>query len=709
MSTQKDHLLHLKYRSDIDGLRAIAVLSVLAFHAFPEFLPGGFIGVDVFFVISGYLISTIIFENIEQQRFSFKEFYVRRINRIFPALLLVLLASYVFGWLNLLADDFAQLGKHIAGGAGFVSNLILWNESGYFDKAAEVKPLLHLWSLGIEEQFYFFWPIFIYWMSRWPKRVLPAIVIVAGLSFALNIAFISSYPIATFYSPITRFWELLLGSLLAYWTLYSPAARQVPMSQRNAASSIGFGLIIFAVLILNPKSLFPGWWALLPTVGSVLMIAAGPAAWCNRIILSFRPMVWVGLISFPLYLWHWPLLALARVQEGDTLLISHRVFLVAISIVLSWLTYRFVERPIRFGVRYRTQKNVALIILMILVGYLGFNCFDRKGIEFRHKFFLKEISSYTFDKVAEQRQRTCFLMDKGDDVTNFSKVCIHDDRPFKLILWGDSHGGSIYPGFSELEKENDQVSVTQFTAAGCGGLLPTEEQGSFCRDANTLALMEILRLRPNLVVIYKAWHPWYFSLLEKTLKKFKQENIPVLVIGPTPRWTDDLPRVVYRYWRKHKELPPAYSMNGVAQDLRLMKIDALPELRKEFKAQNIAFPMQLEQVNRSKGIQESEKAFRELNQAKFGPYFSAGAQICNEDGCFVPMKVMDEDLKRLVITNSGTYYSAYDLFCNDQGCLNRVPGAEHALTTLDEDHITPAAARYLIQGLRNTILNPYIK
>lgn len=711
MSTQDHHLLHPKYRPDIDGLRAIAVLSVLVFHAFPEWVSGGFVGVDVFFVISGYLISTIIFENIAQQRFSFKEFYVRRINRIFPALFLVLLAAYAFGWFNLLADDFAQLGKHIAGGAGFISNLMLWNESGYFDKAAEVKPLLHLWSLGIEEQFYIFWPIFIYWMSRWPKRVLLAIAIVAGLSFVLNVAFISSHPVATFYSPLSRFWELLLGSLLAYWTLYSSSERQVPAAYKNIASVVGLGLIIFAVLILNQKSLFPGWWALLPTVGAVLIIAAGPTAWCNRIILSFRPMVWVGLISFPLYLWHWPLLALARIQEGDTVPIADRAILVALSIVLSWLTYRFVERPIRFNAKYRTQKNVALVFLMILVGYLGFNCFDRKGIEFRHKFFIKQISSYTFDKVAEQRQRTCFLMDKGDDLTHFSRSCIHDDRSFKLVLWGDSHGGSIYPGFSELERENDQVSVTQFTAAGCGGLIPSEEQGPFCRDANTLALKEILRLKPNLVVIYKAWHPHYFSLVQPTIEKLKSANIDVLVIGPTPRWTDDLPRAIYRYWRKHKELPPAYGYEGVAQNLLVMKTDNLSELQKDFKSQNMPFPVQLEQANRRKGLQESKQALQELNQVKFGPYYSAGAQICSEDGCFIPMKVMDADLKKLVIASGGTYYSAYDRFCNEEGCLNRIPGADNALTTLDQDHITPAAARYLVQGLGQSeqTKNPHLR
>lgn len=705
MSSSSDPLLHPKYRPDIDGLRAIAVLSVLMFHAFPEWLSGGFVGVDVFFVISGYLISTIIFENLDQKRFSFKEFYVRRINRIFPALFLVLIAGYVFGWLNLLADDFAQLGKHIAGGAGFVSNLILWNESGYFDKAAEVKPLLHLWSLGIEEQFYIFWPLFVYWIYRWPKKVLLAIVLLAGASFILNVATINSYPVATFYSPLTRFWELLIGSLLAYWTLYSSSVIRVTNTQKNIASVVGLALIIFAALVLNPKSLFPGWWALLPTIGAALMIAAGPNAWCNRHIMSLRVIVWVGLISFPLYLWHWPLLALARIQEGEILAFTDRVILMGIAIILSWATYQFVEKPIRFNVKYRTQKNAALVILMILIGYLGYNCFDRKGIEFRHKFLIKQISSYTFDKVAEQRQRTCFLMDKGDDLTNFSKVCIHDDRPFKLVLWGDSHGGSIYPGFSELEKQNDQVAVTQFTAAGCGGLLPTQEQGPFCRDANALALKEILRMKPNLVVIYKAWHPLYYQLTATTLQKLQQENIPVLVIGPTPRWADDLPRIVYRYWRKHKELPPVYSFDGVAQILRLMKTDNLPGLRKEFERQNMAFPRALEQDNLAAGIKQSEKVFQELSQAIFGTYFSASAQTCNEVGCFIPMKVMDVDLKKLVIANGGTYYSAYDRFCNDQGCLNRVPGTDNALTTLDEDHITPAAAKYLVQGLKQQYLD----
>jgi len=640
VSTPQSDLSQPKYRADIDGLRAIAVLLVLIFHAFPEWISGGFMGVDVFFIISGYLISTIIFENIEQKQFSFLQFYSRRINRIFPALFIVLIFSYGFGWLNLLADDFAQLGKHIAGGAGFVSNLVLWNESGYFDKAAELKPLLHLWSLGIEEQFYFIWPLFIWWIARWPKKVLPGIVSIALLSFALNVFDIGANPVATFYSPLTRFWELLIGALLAYLTVYRlPALQAAQAKYQHYLSALGLALILLGSFILNQKSAFPGWWALMPTVGAALVIGAGTNAWCNQKILSNKILVWFGLISFPLYLWHWPVLAFARLQEGETPSLMIRVGLVLASIGLAWLTYQFIERPIRFNASYRTHKNIALIFLMVLVGYLGYNCFDRKGIAFRHKFFMKEISGYTFDKVVEQRQRTCFLMDIGDDVNNFSTQCIHQDRPYKLVLWGDSHGGSIYPGFSALEKENPKIAVTQFTAAGCGGLIPTDEQGSFCKRANEVALKEILKLKPNLVVIYKAWHPSYFAQIAPTVEILKKEKIQVLIVGPTPRWKDDLPKVVYRYWKEHKELPPAYFGESLESDIQKM----------------------------------------------------------------------DVDLRKVANQNHVLYYSAYDRLCNADGCLTRVPDTDNALVTLDEDHITPAAGRYIVKGLNQDILIKLVK
>ena len=238
MTSLQSYLSHPKYRPDIDGLRAIAVLSVVAFHAFPNWIRGGFIGVDVFFVISGYLISTIIFENLDSGTFSFAEFYARRVKRIFPALLLVLTASYAFGWFALFADEYKQLGKHIAAGAGFVSNIVLWNEAGYFDSSAETKPLLHLWSLGIEEQFYVVWPLLL-WLA-WKQKfdLLTITIIVALVSFFLNINGVKEDTVATFYSPQTRFWELLCGSLLAWISIYGKEAcegfKKKPMSWLGA-------------------------------------------------------------------------------------------------------------------------------------------------------------------------------------------------------------------------------------------------------------------------------------------------------------------------------------------------------------------------------------------------------------------------------------------------------------------------------------------
>ncbi len=310
-----NYLTHPNYRSDIDGLRAIAVLSVVGFHAFPSWVKGGFIGVDMFFVISGFLISTIIFGSLDRNNFSFIEFYSRRIKRIFPALILVLLSSYVLGWFQLLADEYMQLGKHIAGGSGFVSNFILWSESGYFDNAAESKPMLHLWSLGIEEQFYIVWP-FLLWLA-WKQRLnLLTITIAIGLiSFALNIVTVNTDVVAAFYSPQTRFWELMLGSFLAYITLYKEW--RVKASVGNIQSLFGAALVAGGLLLVNKEQAFPGWWAVLPTTGVALIIASGSNAWLNRAILSNRLLVWFGLISFPLYLWHWPLLSFVRIVEAQ--------------------------------------------------------------------------------------------------------------------------------------------------------------------------------------------------------------------------------------------------------------------------------------------------------------------------------------------------------------------------------------------------------
>lgn len=435
-------LSHPKYRPDIDGLRAIAVLSVVAFHAFPSLIQGGFIGVDVFFVISGFLISSIIFGSLEKNSFRFVDFYIRRVNRIVPALLVMLVATWALGWFSLLADEYTQLGKHMAGGAAFVSNFLLLGESGYFDNSAETKLLLHLWSLGIEEQFYLVWPLMVW--AAWKIRVnaLILIALVGGISFTFNVMSVQADPVTTFYSPQTRFWELLVGSLLAYVILnkhrFFPAWRESSgPSIRNIQSLAGVALLVVAFALTTKSNQFPGWWALLPTIGAALVIAAGPFAWFNKAVLSNRLLVWFGLISFPLYLWHWPLLTFAKIMHSDTPSALVRIAAVAASMLLAWMTFRFVEKPIRNKLNPRTSVR-GLSIALAVVGIAGFITFKSEGIPSRFPAEIQGISDFKYEFTTDARYPECWL-GSTDSYDGFAGKCFAEGRvkPGEgILIWG---------------------------------------------------------------------------------------------------------------------------------------------------------------------------------------------------------------------------------------------------------------------------------
>lgn len=362
-------LLTPTYRADIDGLRAVAVLAVVGFHFFPAAFPGGFVGVDVFFVISGYLISTILYVGHEKKAFSFAEFYARRVRRIFPALLVVLAFSLLAGWFVLLSNEFAQLKRHVAAAAAFASNLLLWSEGGYFDTASDEKPLLHLWSLGIEEQFYLVWPLALFAAYRLNKSPLWISGAILALSCVLNLVETARDPLTAFYMPYTRFWELMAGSVLAYEvrTMRASAAwKAVTPRTADALSFAGLALIAISVFTLNGEMRYPGAWALLPVGGAYLVIKFAHHAVVIRRLLSSRLAVWFGLISYPLYLWHWPLLTFARLIDPALLDRKGRLALILISIAAAWLTYRFVEQPIRR--KRATQVVVAVSGAMAAVG-----------------------------------------------------------------------------------------------------------------------------------------------------------------------------------------------------------------------------------------------------------------------------------------------------------------------------------------------------
>ena len=371
---------HPNYRPDIDGLRALAILPVVGFHAFPNWFPGGFVGVDVFFVISGFLISTIIFKSLDRSDFSFVEFYARRIRRIFPALLVVLAACFVLGRHMLLGGELEMLGRHIAAGAGFVQNFVLWNEAGYFDVASELKPMLHLWSLAVEEQFYLAFPLMMWATWRLRINLLIPVIVIFLASFAANLHGIGHDAVATFFAPQTRFWELMAGAMLAWFargdTAGSDARRQAgyPTAVVNSiVSFVGLSLVLLAIFGLDRSMPYPGVWALLPVLGTVLLILSGPAASVNRFMLSNRFAVSVGRISYPLYLWHWPLLSFLTIINGGSPDGGQRFLAVLLSFILAWLTFRFIERPVRESNRGRKLVTGNLVLGIGAMGVLGLN------------------------------------------------------------------------------------------------------------------------------------------------------------------------------------------------------------------------------------------------------------------------------------------------------------------------------------------------
>lgn len=391
MNYNQTQSLHPEYRPDIDGLRAVAVLAVVIFHAFPSSLKGGFIGVDIFFVISGFLISTIIYKGLQTGTFSFVDFYSRRIRRIFPALLVVISATFAFGFFILSADEFSRLGKLVAAGIGFVANLVLWSEAGYFDAETATKPLLHLWSLGIEEQFYVVWPLLLLFVWKRKFKLLAVISIALTLSFIFNILGIRSDPVATFYSPLTRMWELLFGGLLAWVMVFRKESFTCFNSKMNVyLSSMNFinktryerlfpnllsttGIILFLIgfLEISEESYFPGFWALMPTFGTILIIMAGTEAWINKKILSNKVAVWFGLISYPLYLWHWPLLSYGRIFYDKTPPSGFRWIAILLSILLAWLTVKYIEKPLRYSKKKARSKVIYLSSFAMFMVFMG--------------------------------------------------------------------------------------------------------------------------------------------------------------------------------------------------------------------------------------------------------------------------------------------------------------------------------------------------
>ncbi len=355
------------YRPDIDGLRAIAVLGVVVYHVAPRWLPGGYIGVDIFFVISGFLITGIILRERDLDHFSLLNFYARRVRRLFPALVVVLAVTALAGWYYLLPDEFAALGKHMLAGAGYATNFVLRWEAGYFDAAADAKPLLHLWSLGVEEQFYIVWPLVLL-LIRGRQTLLAVIAVIIVASFVGSLVSLSKNQVAAFYLPHHRMWQLAVGALLAAIGLYRPtwiAFRRRPADIMSIAAVL---LIAATMLLLTTRRDYPGFYGLIPVSAALLLVAAGPGAVMNRLLFANPVAVFIGLISYPLYLWHWPLASFAHIL-GVQMDASAIASILAAAGSLATLTYYSIEWPIRHA-RMR-DITPGLVVATVVIGTAG--------------------------------------------------------------------------------------------------------------------------------------------------------------------------------------------------------------------------------------------------------------------------------------------------------------------------------------------------
>lgn len=529
------------YRPDIDGLRAIAVSSVIGFHIFPEWIAGGFIGVDIFFVISGFLISRIILQSLTSDYFSFTQFYARRIRRIFPALILVLFASLVFGWAVLLAEEFRQLGKHVVGAAGFISNLVLRNEIGYFDTSSDLKPLLHLWSLGIEEQFYLIWPLLL-WSAWGQSKKLESgkrlfftssfVLINVLISFSIGLYLIKYQSSFSFYGPHARFWELMCGALVALRTLSETKEGDISDSLNirtnwsQYLSMVGLVLILIALLLIDRTRSFPGWWALLPTFGTALIIAAGPKTWVNRKLLSLRPLVWLGLISYPLYLWHWPLISYARILNNGMPALPIRVTIVFVAILLALLTYRFVERPIRYS-RVSFKQTLLISTLMVLMGALGFYCYKNKGFVDRPVAKIGEEiikggwaggdQNFSVNEcgIATKKEREVF------------QNCSQDSRGKpKFAVIGDSRAIFFYNGLVRTSTEGGRWLIVGGVAGTGGVLIPVLTDSELFKpyQPTLRAAIEAITKNEGLETVVIAASA---RNLLRTVDMYSIENLPI--------------------------------------------------------------------------------------------------------------------------------------------------------------------------------------
>ncbi len=526
----------MEYRREIDGLRAIAVLSVILFHAGFQTFGGGFVGVDVFFVISGYLITTIILSELDQGKFSITKFYERRARRILPALFAVMTVCLPFAWLSLMPEDLQDFSRSLVAVSLFVSNVLFWKNGDYFADVAEFIPLLHTWSLAVEEQYYVLFPICL--RLTWglgKRRILGLLVVTFFASLGTAQWASVAKPMAAFFLLPTRGWELLVGAFVAFYLL-----AQRNNFQSRVASEIGgflgLGLIIYAVFFFGAQMPFPSLYTLVPTVGAALIIVFSTERTFVAKLLSNKLLVGVGLVSYSAYLWHQPLFAFAR-HMSQLELESKPLFLILtiVTLVIAYLTWKYIEMPFRVKSSFSQNHLLVLVIMLsalfIIVGLCG------------NIYYSSKIPSIDYRWGQYVRQHQCLLQDPT--VSKHDPDCITSRK--SVLLWGDSHAASLLPGLFKLS-EKHSFGVSQLTQTGCAPLTDIKIliDRKNCNLINEKILHQISVENFGVIILHAAWiHPDYpmtyedFELKSEAMIHRIKTTAPeskIIIISNVPRW-----------------------------------------------------------------------------------------------------------------------------------------------------------------------------
>jgi peptidoglycan/LPS O-acetylase OafA/YrhL len=570
----------MQYRSEIDGLRAVAILPVIFYHAGFAFFSGGYIGVDVFFVISGFLITSIILSELTEGKFSSARFYERRARRILPALFMMLFICLPFAWLWMMPAQFKDFLQSLAGVVFFASNFIFWGESNYFASAAEEMPLLHTWSLAVEEQYYIIIPLFLGFLWRYGRAVsFRAIVVLAICSFLLTYWISEKDAVANFYLLPTRAWELLIGSICAFML------HNKERTPNSILAGLGLTLIILSVIFYDETIPFPSYYTLAPVIGTALIVLFASSSEIIGKLLSTKPLVGLGLISYSAYLWHQPLFAFYRVRIPRTDQDPVLVILAIMSVVIAYFSWRFVERPFRYGGSpfFQRTRNFSYLFVVLALILTVFGASNNK-LQVKDHIWYTSIIPKRSDPL--QMPNTCFLIDK-DSVSFQSNECQFgaENGIRKILLTGDSHSASLFPALNKWTQVNN-VQLDYKSSAYCLPLVidfPKNRSLTATKRCEKLNMEIGQSIRTNsydLVVLSAHWIEWFDQESKTwTYPTYKQDLLAalmdlsktnrVVIVGQFPIWSPSLVSLVTRELRIGQSLDkaPNFSTNGVRSDL----------------------------------------------------------------------------------------------------------------------------------------------